>query len=95
MKKDNNDFKLNTKLIYNVDREILYKNYENIFYVHPLDKDDECKTLYSDNEIYYLCTICKKCIKSQYKLRSHQWKEHLKPFGTKIRKELKKKADNK
>ena len=91
-KKENNGFKLTKKLKYNVDIESIYKNYENIFYQHPLDNDNEYKFLSSDNEGYHLCKICNKCFKSKYKVRKHQWKDHLMPFGDIIRKELKNKG---
>ena len=95
-KNENNEFKLSNKLKYKVDIKEIYKNYENLYYNHPLDNDNEFKFFNSDNKKYYLCTICNKnYFNTRYKVRKHQWQVHLKPFKQLILKQLTNKNKNK
>ena len=92
-KDDNYDniFNLDKYLRYNIKKEEIRKKYENRFFRHPLDKDDEYKILYSsDNKEYYLCKICNKCFKNRNNVREHQWRKPRKPYSELMIKELNK-----
>jgi uncharacterized C2H2 Zn-finger protein len=90
------NFKLDENRRYNINIDKVTKNYLQLLYMHPLDNDEEIKKIKDEKEEYfYLCTICDTFFKSRDSVREHQWKEHLKPFGDIIQKELKSQDQNK
>ena len=90
------NFKLDENGRYNINIDEVIHNYLQLLYMHPLDNDEEIKKIKNeDSEDFYLCTICDIFFKSRDSVREHQWKEHLKPFGEIIQKELKSQNQNK
>jgi len=92
----NISFELDENERYNINIDKVKKDYLNLVYVHPLDKNDKFEVIEDKKgEKFYLCTICKKFFNSRYSVREHQWSIHLKPFGEKIQKDLKSQYKNK
>ena len=86
---NNNLFTLDKNNKYNIDKESVIHNYSNLFYIHPLDKDDEFEIIFNlQKEEFFLCKICKVFYKSREEVRVHQWDDHLKPFDEIIIKRL-------
>ena len=85
---DKKDFILDENKRYNINEKEVINNYQNLSYVHPLDNDEDLEIITNKEKGFFLCKICKSFFESKYKVRKHQWVEHLKPYGYMIQKHL-------
>jgi len=82
------DFKLDENKCYNINKKEVINNYQNLFYVHPLDNDEDLEIITNKGNKFFLCKICKNFYESRNETREYQWLEHLKPYGYMIQKYL-------